>query len=403
MGSCFMKRLFLRCIGCGAEYSGDVVIYRCPRCGDLLDVVVDVDEVFCRESLKGRVESIWRYAELLPDFGDGVVTLGEGFTPLVKCEKLARIVGVRELFLKLEGLNPTGSFKDRGMSVGVSMALRIGARSVICASTGNTSASLAAYSARAGLECIVLIPEGKVAVGKLFQARIHGAKVYQVRGNFDEALSIAIERSSETGAYLLNSVNPWRIEGQKTVSFEVWEQLGRTDINVVVPVGNSGNISAICKGFKELEMYGVIDDVPRLIGVQASGAAPIAEMVRSGASSIRFWDSPETIATAIRIGKPVNWKKGIRAIRESGGTAVSVSDEEILEALRLLATVEGVACELAGASTIAGLRRLVDEGVIGGDETAVCILTGNVLKDPSEQLVAWNVPTVIEAEGVKSI
>lgn len=403
MGSCFMKRLLLRCIECGAEYSGDVVIYRCLRCDDLLDVVVDVDEVFRRESLRGRVESIWRYAELLPDFGDGVVSLGEGFTRLVKCERLAKIVGVRELFLKLEGLNPTGSFKDRGMSVGVSMALSVGARRVMCASTGNTSASLAAYSARAGLECVVLIPEGRVALGKLFQARIHGAKVYQVRGNFDEALSIAFRSASEMGAYLLNSINPWRLEGQKTVSFEIWEQLGRTDINVVVPVGNSGNISAIWKGFKELQQYGVIDDFPRLIGVQASGAAPIVEMLMNNYSTIRFWDSPETVATAIRIGKPVNWKKGIRAIRESDGTAVSVTDDEILKSLRLLATVEGVACEPAGASTIAGLKKLVDEGKIGRDEIAVCILTGNALKDPSEHLVSWNIPMTLDSVSAKSI
>lgn len=398
-----MKRLFLRCIECGAEYSGDVVIYRCPRCDDLLDVVVDVDDVFRRESLGGRVESIWRYAELLPDFRDGVVTLGEGFTRLVKCERLAEIVGVRGLYLKLEGLNPTGSFKDRGMSVGVSMALSVGARRVMCASTGNTSASLAAYSARAGLECIVLIPEGRVALGKLFQARIHGAKVYQVRGNFDEALSIAFRSASEMGAYLLNSINPWRIEGQKTVSFEIWEQLGRTDINVVVPVGNSGNISAVWKGFKELQQYGVIGDFPRLIGVQASGAAPIVEMLMNNYSTIRFWDNPETIATAIRIGKPVNWKKGIRAIRDSDGIAVSVTDDEILKSLRLLATVEGVACEPAGASTIAGLKKLVDEGKIGRDETAVCILTGNALKDPSEHLVSWNIPINLDFINAKSI
>lgn len=403
MGLGFMKHFSFRCIGCGAEYGADEVVYTCSRCGDLLDVVVDADRVFSRDALKGRVESIWRYAELLPDFGDRVVSLGEGFTRLVKCERLARILGVRELYLKLEGLNPTGSFKDRGMSVGVSMALRIGARRVMCASTGNTSASLAAYSARAGLECIVLIPEGKVAIGKLFQARIHGARVYQVRGNFDEALSIAFKSAPEMGAYLLNSVNPWRIEGQKTVSFEIWEQLGRTDIDVVVPVGNSGNISAIWKGFKELQLYGVIDDFPRLVGVQARGAAPIVEMLTNNASTIRFWDNPETIATAIRIGRPVNWKKGVRAIRDSNGIAISVSDEEILDGLRLLATTEGVACEPAGASTIAGLKKLVDEGRIGRDETAVCILTGNALKDPSEHLVSWNTPMILESLSAKPI
>jgi threonine synthase len=382
----------LVCISCGEEYPYSQIIYRCSRCGDLLECRIEPGRVFSLLSLPGRVQSMWRYRELLPGFFREVVTLEEGYTKLVKAERLAKILGVRELYVKMEGLNPTGSFKDRGMSVGVSMAKTLGARQVVCASTGNTSASLAAYASRAGLKCSVYIPEGKIALGKLFQARMFGAEIYQVRGSFDEALKMVLETAG-TQAYILNSVNPWRIEGQKTAAFELWEQTGgRTDYFVVLPVGNSGNIAAYWKGFKELLENGLISEAPRLIGVQAEGASPIVEAVSRQLDYLPQWSNPETIATAIRIGRPINWKKGVRAIRESGGTAVRVSDEEILSALRLLASVEGVATEPAGSAPIAAVRKLVEDGKLGQDDRVICIATGNMLKDTREELVSWNVP-----------
>ncbi len=382
----------LVCISCGEEYPYSQIIYRCSRCGDLLECRIEPGRVFSLLSLPGRVQSMWRYRELLPGFFREVVTLEEGYTRLVKAERLAKILGVRELYVKMEGLNPTGSFKDRGMSVGVSMAKMLGARQVVCASTGNTSASLAAYASRAGLKCSVYIPEGKIALGKLFQARMFGAEIYQVRGSFDEALKMVLETAG-TQAYILNSVNPWRIEGQKTAAFELWEQTGgRTDYFVVLPVGNSGNIAAYWKGFKELLENGLISEAPRLIGVQAEGASPIVEAVSRQLDYLPQWSNPETIATAIRIGRPINWKKGVRAIRESGGTAVRVSDEEILSALRLLASVEGVATEPAGSAPIAAVRKLVEDGKLGQDDRVICIATGNMLKDTREELVSWNVP-----------
>ncbi|MDT7878072.1 MAG: threonine synthase [Candidatus Caldarchaeales archaeon] len=382
----------LVCISCGEEYPYSQIIYRCSRCGDLLECRIEPGRVFSLLSLPGRVQSMWRYRELLPGFFREVVTLEEGYTRLVKAERLAKILGVRELYVKMEGLNPTGSFKDRGMSVGVSMAKTLGSRQVVCASTGNTSASLAAYASRAGLKCSVYIPEGKIALGKLFQARMFGAEIYQVRGSFDEALKMVLETAG-TQAYILNSVNPWRIEGQKTAAFELWEQTGgRTDYFVVLPVGNSGNIAAYWKGFKELLENGLISEAPRLIGVQAEGASPIVEAVSRQLDYLPQWSNPETIATAIRIGRPINWKKGVRAIRESGGTAVRVSDEEILSALRLLASVEGIATEPAGSAPIAAVRKLVEDGKLGQDDRVICIATGNMLKDTREELVSWNVP-----------
>ncbi len=382
----------LVCISCGEEYPYSQILYRCARCGDLLECRIEPQEVFSLCSLSGRIQSMWRYRELLPSFFREIVTLEEGYTRLVKAERLAKMLGVRELYVKMEGLNPTGSFKDRGMSVGVSMAKTLGARQVVCASTGNTSASLAAYASRAGLKCSVYIPEGKIALGKLFQARMFGAKIYQVRGSFDEALKLVLETAGSQ-AYILNSVNPWRIEGQKTAAFELWEQTGgRTDYFVVLPVGNSGNIAAYWKGFKELLENGLISEAPRLIGVQAEGASPIVEVIARQLDYLPQWSNPETIATAIRIGRPINWKKGVRAIRESGGTAVRVSDEEILSALRLLASVEGIATEPAGSAPIAAVRKLVEDGKLGQDDRVICIATGNMLKDTREELVSWNVP-----------
>ena len=261
----------------------------------------------------------------------------------------------------------------------------------------STSASLAAYAARAGIECVVLIPKGKVASGKLFQARLFGATICEVSGSFDDALKAVLERAEELRAYVLNSVNPWRLEGQKTAAFEIWEQLGGLlGINVVVPVGNAGNIAAIWKGFEELREHGLTEEVPRMIGVQSSGAAPLAKMFAKGSDAPEWVDSPKTVASAIRIGRPVNWKRAVKAVKGSGGWIYSVDDREILEAMRLMATTEGIAAEPAGAAPIALLKTGVESGLLPRDETYVCIATGHHLKDPDPAHVSWNAPIPFE-------
>ncbi|MGP3668282.1 MAG: threonine synthase [Candidatus Bathyarchaeota archaeon] len=379
---------YLECIGCHEKYSHLDRVYVCKKCGDLLTVMYNYDELSQKiETLKWKkyALSVWRYKELLPITDKSkIVSLGEGGTRLYRCSKLEKEVGVKRLYLKNEGENPTGSFKDRGMTVGITKALEYGVKVVICASTGNTSASLSAYAAKAGINCIVIIPAGKVAYGKLAQAIIYGAKIIQVSGNFDDALKMVFKLSLERGEiYLLNSVNPYRLEGQKTLAFEVVDQLkGLTPDNVVVPVGNAGNISAIWKGFFELKKLNLAEKLPRMFGVQAEGAAPIAKAVKSGEKTIKPVPNPETVATAIRIGSPVNWKKAMDAIKQSNGGAEIVTDTEILEAQRKLAKLEGLFVEPASASSIAGLKRLVESGEISKDETVVCVATGHGLKDP---------------------
>jgi len=397
-----MKMSFhLECIGCGSRYDPDQVIYTCRRCGDLLSVEFDLSDVpgNIEDAWRGRPLSVWRYRELLPvSTFERRVSLGEGGTSLNRCIRLSDKIGLKNLYVKNEGENPTGSFKDRGMTVGVTKALELGMVRVACASTGNTSASLAAYAARAGIECIVLIPSGKIAFGKLTQAIIHGAKVIQVKGNFDEALRIVRRICHTHRIYLLNSVNPFRLEGQKTAAFEIRDQLcGKVPDKIVIPVGNAGNISAYWKGFMELHKIGLIDDLPQMIGIQAEGAAPIANSLKKGLDFIEFVENPETVATAIRIGSPVNWKKAVRAIKESRGTVEKVSDKEILEAQRLLAQLEGIFVEPASAASIAGLIRLVNEGLIDKDETVVCILTGHGLKDPDIVVRQFARPIEVEA------
>ncbi len=393
---------YLVCIGCGSKYSPSEVIYKCSKCGDLLSVEYDRKLMRNEVALRWRARalSVWRYAELLP-IGDRskIVSLGEGGTSLNRCNRLGRYLGLREVYIKNEGENPTGSFKDRGMTVGVTKALEMGMKRVACASTGNTSASLAAYAARAGMECIVLIPSGKVALGKLVQALIYGARVIQVRGNFDDALKMVEELCMIQPIYLLNSINPYRLEGQKTIAFEIWDQLGgRIPNKVIVPVGNAGNISAIWKGFRELYIMDLAKDLPRMVGVQAEGAAPIANMIKRGLNEIKFVEKPETVATAIRIGSPVNWKKAIRAIRESGGVAETVSDEEILSAQRLLAKMEGIFVEPASAAAIAGLIKLAKNGLVEQDDLIVCVATGHGLKDPDIILKQFERPVEIEVD-----
>jgi len=395
---------YLECIACGEKYGEDEIIYSCRRCGDLLEVKYDY------EVLKERLKesdwrslpiSVWRYKPLMPVRETSkIVSLNEGGTGLHQCKRLAKLLGVKRLYVKNEGENPTGSFKDRGMTVGVTKALELEMKMVICASTGNTSASLAAYAAKAGLECIVLIPSGKIAYGKLTQAIIHGAKVVQIKGNFDQALKIVLELSERhRKVYLLNSVNPFRIEGQKSLAYEICDQLeGEPPDKVIVPVGNAGNITAIWKGFSEFYKLNLISKLPQMIGIQAEGAAPIARAVKEGSNIIVPVDHPETVASAIRIGAPLSWKKAIRAIRESKGTAETVTDQEILEAQRMLARHEGLFAEPASASSIAGLKKLLGLKRIDKNETIVCVVTGHGLKDPDIVMQTCKKPVEIEAE-----
>lgn len=392
------------CINCGTKYEMDDIIYFCRKCGDLLEIqydYVELSEKLRKSDWRKVPLSVWRYRDFMPvSDATKIVTLGEGGTGLHLSSRLGKEIGLRHLFVKNEGENPTGSFKDRGMTVGVTKAVELGAKSVICASTGNTSAALAAYAAKAGVACEVLIPSGKIAFGKLAQAMIYGAKVLQVRGNFDQALDIVLKLSEmHRSIYLLNSINPFRIEGQKSLGFEICDQLnGKVPDRVVVPVGNAGNISAIWKGFSEFHRLGIVSSLPKMTGIQAAGAAPIAHAILNGDDTIVPVKSPETVATAIRIGAPVSWKKAMTAIRESGGTAETVSDEEILAAQKLLARVEGLFVEPASASSIAGLIKLVEKGVIDKDELVVCVTTGHGLKDPDTAVKMSEKPIEVNAE-----
>ncbi|HDJ67163.1 MAG TPA: threonine synthase, partial [Nitrososphaeria archaeon] len=398
-----MRRYWLKCIGCGREYSGSSRLYTCPSCGDLLDVVYEFgDEVLKIPWLKDydlRPLGVWRYRELLPvERYDRIVSMNEGGTRLIRCRNLERELGIDEIYVKYEGDNPTGSFKDRGMTIGVTKALEIGAETTICASTGNTSSSLAAYSARAGLECVVLVPAGKVALGKLSQAIIHGAKVLAIRGSFDDCLRIVKTLSKDKRFYLLNSINPFRLEGQKTAAYEIYEQLsGEIPDRLIIPVGNAGNIVAYWKGFKDLKNLGLIDDLPRFVGIQAEGAAPIYKAFIKEADEIEPIKDVETAATAIRIGNPVNWKRALKAVRETKGLMAMVSDEEILRAQRILASREGIFTEPAGATPIAFLIKAAKEGLIARDERVVCIATGHGLKDPDIVIKTSKKPIEVDA------
>ncbi len=318
-----------------------------------------------------------------------VVTLLEGGTPLLPAPRLSERVGA-EVWLKVEGANPTGSFKDRGMTMAMSMALAEGAKAVVCASTGNTSASAAAYAARAGMGCVVLIPDGHIALGKLAQALMHGARVLQVRGNFDQLLTIVRELPDHAPITVVNSVNPHRIEGQKTGAFEIVDVLGDAPDVHCIPVGNAGNISAYWKGYLQYKEAGRSTKLPRMLGFQAAGAAPIVLG--------HPVENPETIATAIRIGNPASWYSATAAASESGGSITAVTDDEILEAYTFLAKEESVFCEAASSASVAGLLK---QGV-APESKVVCVLTGHGLKDPDLAIKSITVPTVIEA-GLPSV
>ena len=322
-----------------------------------------------------------------------VVTLCEGGTPLVYACTISEMVGA-EVWLKYDGANPTGSFKDRGMTMAISKAAEAGARAVICASTGNTSASAAAYAAKAGMISGVLIPQGKIALGKLAQAIVHGAQIVQIDGNFDDCLDVARELADAYPVELVNSVNPVRIEGQKTASFEVVDALGRAPDIHCLPVGNAGNITAYWRGYREYADDGIASSLPRMWGFQAAGAAPLVRGERVA--------QPETIATAIRIGNPASWDSAIAARDESGGLIDAVSDEQILEAYRLLARREGLFCEPASAASVAGLIQQAQRGQVDPGQVIVCTLTGNGLKDSQMALEGAAQPIVVPVDAAEA-
>lgn len=396
----------LECVSCGSTFPERAAFLRCTACGDGLQLVLDLrsnsyDELASAWSQRDR--GVWRYRELLPVPHERPVTLGEGNTPLLPVPFLgrdgSRVVG----FVKNEGQNPTGSFKDRGMTVGVTRAVALRRTRVICASTGNTAASLAAYAARAGLEAVVLVPAGGVAQGKLAQAFFEGARIVGLRGTFDDAMAVVVDAAEQLDAYVLNSINPYRIEGQKTAAFEVFEQLGkRVPDWLVCPVGNGGNLAAYWKGFRELHALGATDRLPRLVGVQAEGAAPITDTVLEGRSELLPVPKPETVASAIRIGNPANWRKTVRAIRESRGLALKLPDATILDAQKRLAREAGIFVEPASAASMAGALLLAKEGTFGSGDIVVCVATGHGLKDP-EAALRDRVDVAVVEPAVKGI
>ncbi|MBP6771358.1 MAG: threonine synthase [Gemmatimonadaceae bacterium] len=392
-------RSIQRCASCLAVLDALDPAPACPACGGLLEIIhgAPVDAAgtpltghalrntfaqHCCARPLGSPSGVWRFESLvMPGAGDAIVSHPEGNTPLLTRAAIDRFVGHEGLRIKHEGHNPTGSFKDRGMTAGVTQAVRIGARAVACASTGNTSAALASYAAQAGIPGLVFVPAGKIALGKLAQTLGYGARTLLVRGDFDACLRLVQDASRELGIYLLNSINPWRVEGQKTIVLEALQQLGwEAPDFIVLPAGNLGNTAAFGKALREAHALGLIDRMPRLVSVQAAGAAPFARSFREGFAT-RYTVAAETIATAIRIGDPASWDRAVRAIRETDGLVLSCTDDEIIEA-KVAIDVAGVGCEPASAASVAGVRQLVRSGVITRAHRVVAVLTGHVLKDP---------------------
>ena len=384
---------FLRCSAdCGATLELHNRSLACPNCGDLLEVAIepryfgpcDLKNIWHdrRSSHDPRdLSGVWRFREFLPDYPpDAVITMAEGNVPLLRGHKTSAWAGVRELWFKHLGWNPTGSFKDLGMTAGITEAKFTGAKTVACASTGNTAASLAAYAARAGLAARVYLPAGQASHNKLAQALDFGAEVVQIDGSFDDALETLLH-SDDRDLYFLNSINPFRIEGQKTAMFELLEQFDwRVPDYLVVPGGNLGNSSAFGKAFAELKTHGFVDRVPRMIIVQAAGANPLARLWSSGSKQLEAVARPETAATAIRIGNPRSWRKALRGVEFTGGMVIDVTDQEIGEAKTIIGR-DGIGCEPASATTLAGIRKLVATGQMDRHAVIAAILTGHALKD----------------------
>ena len=421
-----MEKAIIQCIDCGRVHEPGAV-YRC-ECGGLLEVVPNME--YLRENVsRGLFDSrlrlrnlpygsgVWRFRELVhPLVGDeDIVSRPEGNTNLYRHKKVSAYTGIDVIGLKHEGENPTGSFKDRGMTVGMSEAKRLRMKQVACASTGNTSASMAAYASMAGLKSVVFIPDGEIAFGKLSQALAYGAQVLQVKGNFDDAMSLVQESSDALGIYLLNSINPWRVEGQKSIMFELLQQLSWESPDwVIVPAGNLGNTSAFGKALIELKELGFIEKIPRIAAIQATGANPFYSMWAKKADTLPSVPHPKTIATAIKIGNPVSWKKAMKAIKYTKGLVEEVTDQEIMDAKAMI-DASGIGCEPASAASVAGAKKLREKGKIDKKDRVVCIITGNILKDPDATInyhldrlehikpAYANKPTVIEPnlESVK--
>ena len=378
----------LRCVECDAVYEPFVCRYRCD-CGGTLDVVHDFasvslslfDQRLASKAPEDR-SGVWRFRELvLPVEVDSLVSRGEGGTNLYESKRISEYAGVSSLGIKHEGENPTGSFKDRGMTVAMTLARRLGMQSVACASTGNTSASMASFAAAAGMNAVVFIPEGKIAYGKLSQALAYGAHAYQLAGNFDDAMRLVEQICKERGIYLVNSINPFRIEGQKAIGFELLQDVHWNVPDwIVLPGGNLGNNTAIAKGILEMHDLGLIDRLPRLAVIQAAGAAPLYRAFRDGAE-LEPEPDPDTLATAIRIGSPVSWRKSLRGIERLNGVVEQATDQEILDA-KYHVDAAGIGAEPASCASIAGLRKLVQAGVVAPTDRVVAVLTGNLLKDP---------------------
>lgn len=384
----------LRCINCQSDFPTSQRIYVCSKCAGLLDVVYELNEFQGEQAVsvwdrrRASAESIdqsgvWRFRELLPETDESeIVTMIEGNTQIWDAPRSAEYAGMNRLSFKHLGMNPTGSFKDLGMTTGITQAKRLGATSVACASTGNTSASMAAYAARAGMKAFVFIPSGQIALGKLSQALDYGAVVLQLEGDFDDAMRLVREVADESPLYLLNSVNPFRLEGQKTIAFEMMQQRGwQLPDRVVVPGGNLGNSSAIAKGFHELMERGVINRMPRITIIQAEGANPLYRMWEARTETLTPVPGATTLATAIKIGNPVSWPKAMRGLRWSAGEVEQVTEQEIADAKAMIGR-DGIGCEPASAVTLAGIKKMIAAGGVNPDEDVVAILTGHVLKDP---------------------
>ncbi len=387
----------MRCIACGREAQTELPDSHCAFCGDLLEISA-AGLKLSKGSLFGqRGPGIWRFRAAFPFPRDvEFVSLNEGNTPLVRAENLGAASKVGELYVKNDGQNPTGSFKDRGMTVAVTRAKSLGSHAMVCASTGNTAASLAAYAAKARIPAAVVVPKGNVATGKLGQAFSYGARVFGIEGNFDEALNLVFDLvRQDKRFYLMNSVNPYRIEGQKAAAYEIFEQMGGVPDYVVLPVGNAGNISAIWKGFKELRAFGISRALPKMVGVQAEGAAPIADAASRG-GELKPWSAPQTVASAIRIGNPVSWKKALSALSESQGIVLTVSDQEILDARSELSTKEGLLVEAASAAPVAALSKLK----LPRRAKVVCVATGNGLKDIADHQIRMEIEPVEDSKAL---
>lgn len=400
-----MTNYYQQCIApdCGAEFDLDARLYVCSRCGGLLDIErrEKIDVTPLRDLWQSRRGSgVWRFREFLPFTEDtAIVSLGEGNTPLYDAPRSADYCRLPQLKLKHQGCNPTGSFKDTGMTVAVTQARKLGARLVVCASTGNTAASLAAYAARADLLCAIIVPGGQISHAKLAQALDYGAKVLEVDGNFDTCMNLIRELAEDESVYLVNSINPFRIEGQKTVAFELAEQLEwRIPDHLVLPGGNLGNSSAFGKGFRELFESGLIERQPKITVVQAEGASPFARFYQRTSQEGRTTafsndEHPQTLASAIKIGAPVSWQKAWRAVRETGGSVITVTEQEIADAKAIIGR-DGIGCEPASATTVAGIRKLG----IKENETVVAVLTGHVLKD-TDYAIKYHGQNLIAPDG----